>query len=106
MAEIRVNSFVFEYLTRDEIDAIMEEQIPADWWKYRGQPEFRYRLISGAALHNVSSDDPEALRRGRVDIAVFNAGGVDKTNVVANMTDEEWAAERAKGPAAVSEEPF
>lgn len=60
------------YKDRDEIDAIMEEQIPQDWWKYRGQPEFRYRLISGAALHNVSSDDPEALRRGRVDIAVFN----------------------------------
>jgi len=58
----------------------------------------------GDNLHFIACDatkkgDIEALVNGTVahfgklDIAVFNAGGVDKTNVVANMTDEEWQYE-------------
>jgi len=58
----------------------------------------------GDRLHFIAADasskaDIEALvdgtveRFGRVDIIVPNAGGVANTNVVANMTDEEWQYE-------------
>lgn len=58
----------------------------------------------GDRLHFIACDaskqaDVEALvdgtaeRFGRVDIVIPNAGGVANTNMVANMTDEEWQYE-------------
>lgn len=60
------------YQERDEIDKTVREWIPAKWYHYYKAPEFRYAFVHGASLRNVSADDPETLKRGRVDIVLFN----------------------------------
>ena len=60
--------------------------------------------MGGNNVHFIAADatkqaDIEALvdgtveHFGRVDIAVFNAGGVDQTSMIADFTDEEWQYE-------------
>jgi len=60
--------------------------------------------MGGTNVHFIACDatkqaDVEALvdgtveHFGRIDIAVFNAGGVANTNMVANFSDEEWQYE-------------
>lgn len=60
------------YQEREEVDRTIVEALPRDWYSYRGQPHYRYTLAHGATIRNVSADDPETLKRGRVDIALFN----------------------------------
>ena len=60
--------------------------------------------MGGDNVHFIAADatsqsDIEALvdgtveHFGKIDISVFNAGGVDKTSMVADFTDEEWQYE-------------
>jgi hypothetical protein len=60
------------YQERDEIDKLIQEQIPRAWYTPRKAPEYRYIFAHGSTLRNVSANDPETLRRGRVDVAVYN----------------------------------
>ena len=60
------------YQERDEIDQIIRENIPADWYVPRRAPHYSYALVHGPSLKNISADDPETLKRGRVDIAFYN----------------------------------
>lgn len=60
------------YQERDEIDRTIRENFPQSWYRYYRAPEFRYVFANGATLRNVSADDPETLKRGRVDICFFN----------------------------------
>lgn len=60
------------YTERDEIDRTIRERVPAGWYTMRQAPQFSYRLAHGATLKNVSADDPETLKRGRVDCAFYN----------------------------------
>ena len=60
------------YQERDEIDKTIREVIPAAWYRHWKAPEHRYQLANGATLRNVSADDPETLKRGRVDVVLYN----------------------------------
>ncbi len=60
------------YQERDEIDKTIREFIPSSWYTHRKAPYFLYTFINGASLRNVSADDPESLKRGRVDVVLYN----------------------------------
>jgi len=60
------------YQERDELDKIIREYIPPAWYTHRKAPEFRYTFAHGSSLRNVSADDPESLKRGRVDCVLYN----------------------------------
>ena len=60
------------YTERDELDRTIRERIPAAWYTMRQAPQFSYRFAHGPVLKNVSADDPETLKRGRVDCAFYN----------------------------------
>lgn len=62
------------YQERDELDREIRRILPTHWATYRKAPEFRYTFAHGAMLRNVSADDPETLKRGRVDICFANEG--------------------------------
>lgn len=72
------------YQERDELDAIVRQWIPDHWYAYRGAPLFRYSWITGAGLRNVSADDPETLKRGRVDIAFYNEAQKQSVTALSN----------------------
>jgi hypothetical protein len=60
------------YQERDEIDKTIREYIPSSWYTHRKAPHFLYTFLHGASLRNVSADDPETLKRGRVDVVLYN----------------------------------
>lgn len=57
---------------RDELDREIATHFPSAWFKYTEWPKHVYRWVHGPTLTNVSADDPDALKRGRVDFALFN----------------------------------
>lgn len=57
---------------RDELDREIAIHFPSTWFKYTEWPKHVYRFVHGPTLTNVSADDPDALKRGRVDFALFN----------------------------------
>lgn len=60
------------YQERDELDQTIRKYIPAGWYTYRGCPKYQFTFHNGSILKNISADDPETLKRGRVDIAFLN----------------------------------
>jgi len=59
---------------RDELDQIVASYLPRHWYELRLGPERRITFVHGAYLRNLSADDPEALRQGRVDWLLYNEG--------------------------------
>lgn len=64
---------------RDELDELVAARIPRDWYRYQRAPEHRYELtpFRGTSLHgpmllNLSADDPDSLKRGKVDWLLYN----------------------------------
>lgn len=57
---------------RDELDRELQAHMPAGWYRYTEFPKHAYRWVHGPTTTNVSADDPDALKRGRVDYAFFN----------------------------------
>lgn len=55
-----------------ELDRVLEELLPADWYQYLGDPWYLYTIANGSEIHVKSSHDPKKLKRGRVDVAVIN----------------------------------
>jgi hypothetical protein len=60
------------YQERDELDRTIYDFIPSEWFHHTKAPEFRYTFRCGSELRNVSADNPNTLKRGRVDVAFFN----------------------------------
>jgi len=60
------------YQERDEVDQTIVSTLPSTWFKYRGQPHYRYTLAHGSTIRSVSANDPDTLKRGRGDILLFN----------------------------------
>lgn len=56
---------------RDELDRELRGMAPAQWWRHNEERK-RYNFPTGATLTNVSADDPENLKRGRVDWLLLN----------------------------------
>lgn len=64
---------------RDELDELIAARIPHDWFRYQRAPEHRYEFLPfrGSSLHgpsllNLSADDPDSLKRGKVDWLLYN----------------------------------
>ena len=59
---------------RDELDREIASLFPyhGSWYTYREWPKHVYRFVHGPTLTNVSADDPDTLKRGRVDFLFVN----------------------------------
>lgn len=59
---------------RDELDREIAALFPYQgvWYNYREWPKHVYRFVHGPTLTNVSADDPDTLKRGRVDFLFVN----------------------------------
>lgn len=90
------------YQERDEVDRFVTEKVPAEWYMARHAPEYRYVFLNGAVLKNVSADDPESLKRGRVDLCGLNeaqkmsVGAL--SNAIGGTIDHEGLALLAANP--------
>lgn len=62
---------------RDEVDKDLKEFFPFEgrWYIYTEYRGHKYRWVNGATLKNISADDEEALKRGRVDFIFGNEVG-------------------------------
>lgn len=62
------------YRERDEIEREIAENFPFEsiWYSHRKAPEYRYSLVNGVTIRNLSADDPESLKQGRVDFLMLN----------------------------------
>ena len=56
---------------RDELDRELVAVAPPQWYRYVEERR-RYTLVTGGTITNVSADDPENLKRGRVDWLLLN----------------------------------
>ena len=70
---------------RDEIDRQVREVLPASWYVYREWPKHQATLINGSILTNVSADDPDTTKRGRVDIGFLNEPQKMQRRVLTNL---------------------
>lgn len=90
------------YQERDEVDRFIVENLPSDWYTPRHAPEYRYILLNGASIKNVSADDPENLKRGRVDICALNEAQkmsvASLSNAIGGTIDNEGLALLAANP--------
>lgn len=60
------------YRERDELDQLIHAKIPASYYKHQKAPEHRFTFAHGSYLRNMSADDPDALKQGRVDYLLYN----------------------------------
>lgn len=87
---------------RDELDRILLETMFPSWGTYKEWPKHIHTLANGSSLLNISADDPETLKRGRVDIAFINEGQkmpqAVLTNLIGGTADGEGVALIAANP--------
>jgi len=69
---------------RDELEQWIAERIPKKWYRHWRAPEFRYEFVHGAILRNLSAQDPEDMRQGRVDILLYNEPQQMQSKAVVN----------------------
>lgn len=48
------------------------EDLQPGWCKYRGQPDYVWRLPNGSEIYYKSADEPSSLKAGRVDALLIN----------------------------------
>ena len=69
---------------RDELDRQLKEQLPTSWYTYREWPKHQATFINGSVLTNVSADDPDTTKRGRVDLVFLNEAQKMQRRVLTN----------------------
>lgn len=69
---------------RDELDRQLLEQLPSEWYRYREWPKHEATFINGSKLINVSADDPDTTKRGRVDLVFLNEAQKMQRRVLTN----------------------
>jgi hypothetical protein len=57
---------------RDELDQLMAAYVPEGYYHHRRAPEHRFEFPHGSYLRNLSADDPESSKQGRVDFLFYN----------------------------------
>ncbi len=60
------------YRERDELDQLVANYIPDRFYHHQKAPEHRYTFPHGSYLRNLSADDPNSLKQGRVDFLLYN----------------------------------
>jgi len=69
---------------RDELDRQLKEIIPASWYVYREWPKHQATFLNGSIVTNVSADDPDTTKRGRVDLVFLNEAQKMQRRVLTN----------------------
>ena len=59
------------YREREELDQWVTQYIPTEWYEHH-RAQHRYTMAHGAMLRNLSADDPDNLKQGKVDIVFYN----------------------------------
>lgn len=59
------------YKERDELDQLLGG-LPDGFYRAMRAPEYRYTFPHGSYLRNLSADDPQSLKQGRVDFLLYN----------------------------------
>lgn len=57
---------------RDELEQVMAAYVPAELYRHVRAPEHRFVFHHGGYLKNLSADDPESIKQGRVDFLLYN----------------------------------
>jgi hypothetical protein len=57
---------------RAELDDLITGYVPAHFYKHQRAPDHRYTFVHGSILRNLSADDPDSLKQGRVDWLLYN----------------------------------
>lgn len=60
------------YGERDELDQLVAGYVPPQFYRHQRAPEHRYTFPHGSYLRNLSADDPNSLKQGRVDFLLYN----------------------------------
>lgn len=84
-----------DHPSRAELDREFRETIPGSWWRYQEQPTHTYTLANNTKLTHRTAEDAEALRNGRVDLALCNELGrfakLAFENVLNALADKDGA---------------
>lgn len=72
------------YRQRDELDQIVAGRLPDRLYRHRRAPEHVFEFAHGSRLRNLSADDPDALKQGRVDFLLYNEGQLMSPRAVRN----------------------
>lgn len=87
---------------RDEIDKAVQRTLLPEWYAYREWPRHVYKFAHGAEAVNVSADDPESLKKGKVDCLLLNEAqkmpSAALTNALSGTEDTEGIALLAANP--------
>ena len=87
---------------RDEIDRDIAKTLLPGFATYREWPKHVFLFANGSSATNVSADDPETLKRGRVDIGFVNEAQKMPhqvlTNLIGGTADREGLAILAANP--------
>lgn len=60
------------FRARDELDQLVLNYVPQSFYHHRRAPEHRFEFAHGSYLRNLSADDPNSLKQGRVDFLLYN----------------------------------
>lgn len=58
----------------EEPRAIVEEHLPHVWFRYRGDPAFKFEFINGSSLNLRTAVKPANLKKGKAALVGFNEG--------------------------------
>lgn len=72
------------YRQRDELDQLVSGYLPPRMYEMRKAPEHVFKFPHGSYLRNLSADDPESLKQGRVDFLLYNEGQLMSPTAVRN----------------------
>lgn len=72
------------YRQRDELDQIIAGRIPDRLYTHQRAPEHVFTFSHGSRLRNLSADDPDSLKQGRVDFLLYNEGQLMSPRAIKN----------------------
>ena len=58
--------------SEEDVAERLRNMVPKTWGAYRGQPAYRWRLVNGSRIREMTGDSPQDLKQGRVDVAMLN----------------------------------
>lgn len=58
----------------EELERAIRAILPREWFSYRGDPKFEFKLHNGFTIRMLSGHKPRALKRGGVAFALYNEG--------------------------------
>lgn len=69
---------------RDELEQLIASYLPDTFYRAQRAPEHRYTFAHGSYLRNLSADDPESMKQGRVDFLLYNEPQIMSSRAVVN----------------------